>query len=197
MGSVCDTVYETVDYLLAKGEKVGVVKVHLYRPFDCERFLAALPPTVKVVAVLDRTKEPGAPGEPLYLDVGKALQKRRGVLVVGGRYGLSSKDTRPSQILAVFKNLKRQKPRDRFTIGIKDDVTHLSLPEEEIIDTTPAGTISCKIWGLGSDGTVGANKTALKIIGDGTDLYVQGYFSYDSKKSGGTTVSHLRFGKTH
>ncbi len=195
MGSVCDTVYETVDYLLAKGEKVGVVKVHLYRPFDCERFLAALPPTVKVVAVLDRTKEPGAPGEPLYLDVGKALQKRREILVVGGRYGLSSKDTRPSQILAVFRNLKRQKPRDRFTIGIEDDVTHLSLPEEEIIDTTPAGTVSCKIWGLGSDGTVGANKTALKIIGDGTDLYVQGYFSYDSKKSGGTTVSHLRFGK--
>ncbi len=196
MGSVCDTIFETVDYLNASGEKVGVVKVHLYRPFSEKHLLDVIPKTVKKIAVLDRTKEPGAPGEPLYLDVVKAFKdKKDGILIIGGRYGLSSKDTRPSQILSVFNHLKTDQPKDRFTIGIVDDVTYTSLPEEEMIDTTPEGTISCKIWGLGSDGTVGANKTAIQIIGDNTDLYVQGYFSYDSKKSGGTTISHLRFGK--
>ena len=196
MGSVCDTIYETVDYLREKGEKVGALRVHLYRPFSEKHFIESLPKTIKGVAVLDRTKEPGAPGEPLYLDVLKAFNHtENSPAIIGGRYGLSSKDTRPSQILAVFKNLKEADPKDRFTIGIVDDVTHTSLPEEDIVDTTPAGTISCKIWGLGSDGTVGANKTAIKVIGDNTDLHVQAYFSYDSKKSGGTTVSHLRFGK--
>lgn len=195
MGSGSDTIEETVDYLMSKGEKVGAIKVHLYRPFSEEHFLKAIPNSVKKIAVLDRTKEPGSIGEPLYLDVVKAFKKdNRNPLIVGGRYGLSSKDTRPSQIVAVFKNLEKEDPKDRFTIGIVDDVTHTSLLEEDIIDTTPKGTINCKIWGLGSDGTVGANKSAIKIIGDNTDLYVQGYFSYDSKKSGGTTVSHLRFG---
>ncbi|NLN07211.1 MAG: pyruvate:ferredoxin (flavodoxin) oxidoreductase [Firmicutes bacterium] len=196
MGSVCDTIQETVDYLLARGEKVGAVKVRLYRPFSTEHFLAALPRSVKKIAVLDRTKEPGSAGEPLLLDVVKACSSLPAIpLVAGGRYGLSSKDTRPSQIIAVFNNLQKENPKERFTIGIVDDVTHLSLPEEETVDTTPEGTISCKFWGLGSDGTVGANKTAIEIIGDRTDLFVQAYFSYDSKKSGGTTVSHLRFGK--
>jgi len=195
MGSASDTIDETVDYLIGKGEKVGAVRVHLYRPFSESHFLSVIPQSVRKIAVLDRTKEPGAAGEPLYLDVIKAFQKKGNLpIIVGGRYGLSSKDTRPSQILAVFNNLKEEQPKDRFTIGIVDDVTHTSLPEGEMVDTTPEGTISCKIWGLGSDGTVGANKTAIKIIGDNTDLYVQGYFSYDSKKSGGTTVSHLRFG---
>jgi len=201
MGSVCDTIEEVVDYLNKRGEKTGLIKVHLYRPFSESHFLSVLPNTVKRIAVLDRTKEPGAPGEPLYLDVVKTLSKNPAFskldtdYVIGGRYGLGSKDTRPSQILAVFKSLKQNKPKDRFTIGIVDDVTNTSLPEEGVIDTTPEGTISCKFWGLGSDGTVGANKSAIKIIGDNTDLYVQGYFSYDSKKSGGTTISHLRFGK--
>jgi len=195
MGSVCDTIEETIDYLTGKGEKVGAIKVHLYRPFSEAHLLNAIPKSVKKIAVLDRTKEPGASGEPLYLDVVKALKCNKDIKIVGGRYGLSSKDTRPSQILAVFKNLKSDNPKDGFTIGIVDDVTNTSLPEEDIIDTTPKGTISCKFWGLGSDGTVGSNKTAIKIIGDNTDLYVQGYFSYDSKKSGGTTVSHLRFGE--
>lgn len=196
MGSVCDTISETIDYLLAQGEKVGVVKVRLYRPFSVRHFLQALPATVKKIAVLDRTKEPGAPGEPLYLDVVKALQNAElKPVIVGGRYGLSSKDTRPSQIIAAFNNLKQPQPKDNFTIGIVDDVSNTSLVEEEIVNTTPAGTISCKFWGLGSDGTVGANKSAIKIIGDNTDLHVQAYFSYDSKKSGGTTVSHLRFGQ--
>jgi pyruvate-ferredoxin/flavodoxin oxidoreductase len=196
MGSVCDTICETVDYLNSAGGKVGTVKVHLYRPFSEVHLLDAIPKTVKKIAVLDRTKEPGASGEPLYLDVVKAFKNYASSMkIVGGRYGLSSKDTRPSQILAVFNNLKNDNPKDRFTIGIVDDVTNTSLPETEIIDTTPKGTISCKIWGLGSDGTVGANKTAIKIIGDNTDLHVQAYFSYDSKKSGGTTISHLRFGK--
>lgn len=195
MGSVSDTIYETVDYLNEQGEKVGTISVKLYRPFSEKHLLQAIPKTVKKIAVLDRTKEPGAPGEPLYLDVIKTFKgKENGPVIVGGRYGLSSKDTRPSQILAVFKNLKNNSPKDRFTIGIVDDVNHSSLPEDEIINTTPKGTISCKFWGLGSDGTVGANKTAIKIIGDNTDLHVQGYFSYDSKKSGGSTVSHLRFG---
>jgi pyruvate-ferredoxin/flavodoxin oxidoreductase len=195
MGSVCDCVDEVVDYLTEKGWKAGAIRVHLYRPFSNEYFVNSLPETVKRIAVLDRTKEPGAAGEPLYLDVINALNERGlNVEAVGGRFGLGSKDTTPSQILAVFNNLKKDKPKNRFTIGIVDDVTGLSLDEEEIINTTPEGTISCKFWGLGSDGTVGANKTAVKIIGDHTDLYVQAYFSYDSKKSGGSTISHLRFG---
>ncbi|MDR7871104.1 MAG: pyruvate:ferredoxin (flavodoxin) oxidoreductase [Tissierellaceae bacterium] len=195
MGSVCDTISETIDHLNSKGEKYGLINVHLYRPFSEKHLLEALPKTVKKIAVLDRTKEPGAGGEPLYLDVVKALKDMGNApLIIGGRYGLSGKDTRPSQIIAVFNNLKKDSPLDRFTIGIVDDVTHLSLPEEDIVDTTPKGTIQCRIWGLGSDGTVGANKTAISIIGDKTDKYVQGYFSYDSKKSGGTTVSHLKFG---
>ncbi|RNC28593.1 MAG: Pyruvate synthase [Candidatus Dichloromethanomonas elyunquensis] len=196
MGSVCDTIEETVDYLQGKGEKVGVLIVHLYRPFSAEYFFKVLPKTVKKIAVLDRTKEPGSLGEPLYLDIAELFNNKPDKpFIVGGRYGLGSKDTTPSQILAVFKNLKKEQPKNRFTIGIVDDVSNTSLPEEEMIDTTPAGTISCKFWGLGSDGTVGANKSAVKIIGDNTDLYAQAYFSYDSKKSGGTTVSHLRFGK--
>lgn len=196
MGSVCDTIDETVDYLIAKGEKVGAVKVHLYRPFSTKHFFNVLPKTVKKIAVLDRTKEPGSLAEPLYLDVVKLYDKSENrPVIVGGRYGLGSKDTRPSQILAVFNNLKQDNPKDGFTIGIVDDVTHTSLPEGDIIQTTPEGTISCKFYGLGSDGTVGANKSAVKIIGDKTDLYAQAYFSYDSKKSGGTTISHLRFGK--
>lgn len=195
MGSVCETIEETVDYLMARGEKVGVVKVHLYRPFAANYFLDVLPASVKRIAVLDRTKEPGAPGEPLYLDVVHVFRHKENVpLIIGGRYGLGSKDTRPSHILAVFNNLKQENPKDNFTIGINDDVSYTSLPEAEEIETTPEGTISCKFWGLGSDGTVGANKSAIKIIGDNTDLYAQGYFAYDSKKSGGTTVSHLRFG---
>lgn len=196
MGSTCDTIHETVDYLNAAGENVGVIKVRLYRPFSEKHLLEAIPKTVKRIAVLDRTKEPGAPGEPLYLDVVKALKKSNAqLLIVGGRYGLSSKDTRPSQIMAVFQNLKKENPKDGFTIGIVDDVTNTSLPEEDLINTAPEGTVNCKIWGLGSDGTVGANKAAGKIIGDNTDMEVQAYFSYDSKKSGGTTISHLRFGK--
>jgi len=195
MGSVCETIEETIDYLMGKGEKVGAIKVHLYRPFSAKYFFEVMPKTVTKIAVLDRTKEPGAPGEPLYLDVCNIYQDMaQKPVIVGGRYGLGSKDTRPSQILAVYKNLKQSQPKDGFTIGIVDDVTHTSLPEEEIIETTPKGTISCLFWGLGSDGTVGANKTAIKIIGDNTDMYAQGYFSYDSKKSGGTTTSHLRFG---
>jgi len=196
MGSGCDTIEETVDYLMAKGEKVGVLKVHLYRPFSPDYFFKVFPKTAKKIAVLDRTKEPGSVGEPLYLDILNLFYNcPNKPVIVGGRYGLGSKDTRPSQIAAVFNNLKQDKPKDRFTIGITDDVTFTSLEEGEIIETTPEGTISCKFWGLGSDGTVGANKSAVKIIGDNTDLYAQAYFSYDSKKSGGSTVSHLRFGK--
>ena len=196
MGSVTDTIDETIDYLMAKGEKVGVVKVHLYRPFSAKYFFDVMPKTVKKIAVLDRTKEPGAVGEPLYLDV-RALfyNMENAPVIVGGVYGLGSKDTTPSQIKAVFDNLKEEKPANGFTIGIVDDVTHKSLVEKESIKTAPEGTIRCKFWGLGSDGTVGANKNAIKIIGDKTNLYAQGYFSYDSKKSGGVTISHLRFGK--
>ena len=195
MGSVCDTIEETVDYLMSRGEKVGVIKVRLYRPFSAKHFFDVLPRSVRRIAVLDRTKEPGATGEPLYLDVVKLFYDMgQKPLIIGGRYGLGSKDTRPSQIVAVFRNLMQKIPRDHFTIGIVDDVTGSSLPEGEIIDTSPEGTVSCKFFGLGSDGTVGANKSAIKIIGDNTDLYAQAYFSYDSKKSGGTTVSHLRFG---
>jgi pyruvate-ferredoxin/flavodoxin oxidoreductase len=195
MGSVCDCIDEVVDYLIARNEKVGSVRVHLYRPFSNGYFKKVLPKSVKKIAVLDRTKEPGANGEPLYLDIVNCFYgEKNKPVIVGGRYGLGSKDTRPSQIMAVFDNLKKENPKNRFTIGIVDDVSNTSLEEERIIDTTPEGTISCKFWGLGSDGTVGANKSAIKIIGDKTDLYAQGYFSYDSKKSGGTTVSHLRFG---
>lgn len=195
MGSVCNTAEETIDYLQAKGEKVGLLKVHLYRPFSKQHFFAVLPKSVKKIAVLDRTKEPGATGEPLYLDVLQIFNhETTKPIIVGGRYGLGSKDTTPSQILAVYENLRQVQPRDHFTIGIVDDISHNSLPIKETIVTTPEGTISCKFWGLGSDGTVGANKSAIKIIGDNTNLYVQGYFEYDSKKSGGTTISHLRFG---
>ncbi|EGW36072.1 pyruvate:ferredoxin (flavodoxin) oxidoreductase [Desulfosporosinus sp. OT] len=196
MGSICDTVEETIDYLLARGEKVGVVKVHLYRPFSSEYFFKVLPTTVKRIAVLERTKESGSLGEPLYLDLKEIFYTSEiKPVIVGGRYGLGSKDTTPSQVLAVYKNLKSESPKNGFTIGIVDDVTHTSLAEDEIIDTAPEGTISCKFWGLGSDGTVGANKQAIKIIGDHTELYSQAYFQYDSKKSGGNTISHLRFGK--
>ena len=197
MGSVCDTVEETIDYLRAKGEKVGVLKIHLYRPFSVEHFLKYIPKTVKKIAVLDRTKEPGSQAEPLYLDVVKAFYNAETrPVIVGGRYGLGSKDTLPVHIYSVFENLKAAAPKDGFTIGIVDDVTNTSLPVPEIeIDTTPEGTKTCKFWGLGSDGTVGANKSAIKIIGDHTEMYAQGYFAYDSKKSGGITVSHLRFGK--
>ncbi len=196
MGSVTDTIDETVEYLNKLGEKVGLIKVHLYRPFSKKYLLDVLPETVKKIAVLDRTKEPGAPGEPMYLDIKDVFYNTgRQPVVVGGRYGLSSKDTTPSQIKAVYDNLKEDKPKDGFTVGINDDVTHKSLEIKEQIETSPEDTIKCKFWGLGSDGTVGANKNAIKIIGDNTDMYAQGYFAYDSKKSGGLTVSHLRFGK--
>ncbi|MDR0347754.1 MAG: pyruvate:ferredoxin (flavodoxin) oxidoreductase, partial [Coriobacteriales bacterium] len=194
MGSVCETIEETMENLL-NGDKVGLVKVRLYRPFVEEAFLAALPKTVKRIAVLDRTKEPGAPGDPLFLDVRSALYAHDTVPeVYAGRYGLGSKDTTPGQILAVFDNLKADAPKDHFTIGINDDVCLTSLPYDARLSAEPEGTIMCKFWGLGSDGTVGANKTAIKIIGDHTDMYAQGYFAYDSKKSGGVTISHLRFG---
>jgi len=196
MGSVTDTIDETVEYLNKSGEKVGVVKVHLYRPFSTEFFLQSIPKTARKIAVLDRTKEPGAIGEPLYLDVKTVFYEVEDKpVIVGGRYGLGSKDTTPGQIKAVFDNLKLSSPKNGFTIGINDDVTHTSLEVREEIETAPKGTIRCKFWGLGSDGTVGANKNAIKIIGDNTDLYAQGYFAYDSKKSGGLTISHLRFGK--
>lgn len=196
MGSICDTIEETIDYLMAKGEKVGVVKVHLFRPFSAKYLLNVLPKTVKTIAVLDRTKEPGANGEPLYLDVKDVFYNSDlRPVIVGGRYGLGSKDTTPSQVLAVYKNLAQAEPKNGFTIGIVDDVTFKSLPEDEVIDTAPEGTIACQFWGLGSDGTVGANKQAIKIIGDYTKLYAQAYFQYDSKKSGGITISHVRFGK--
>ncbi|SCG83784.1 putative pyruvate-flavodoxin oxidoreductase [Proteiniborus sp. DW1] len=197
IGSVCDTIEETIDYLMSKGEKVGLIKVHLYRPFSSKYFFEVFPSTVKRIAVLDRTKEAGAVGEPLYLDVKSLFYDRdEQPLIIGGRYGLGSKDTRPSQIIAVYKNLRSSEPKNGFTIGIVDDLSGTSLPEEDVVDTTPKGNIACKFWGLGSDGTVGANKTAVKIIGDNTDLYAQAYFSYDSKKSGGSTISHLRFGKS-
>lgn len=193
MGSVCDTIEETIDYLAAAGEKVGVVKVRLYRPFCAQALIDAIPETVKTINVLDRTKEPGAQGEPLYLDVVSALKgtKFDAVPVYSGRYGLGSKDTTPAQIVAVFNNAQKA----RFTIGIEDDVTNLSLEIGAPLITTPEGTINCKFWGLGADGTVGANKNSIKIIGDNTDMYAQAYFDYDSKKSGGVTMSHLRFGK--
>ena len=194
MGSVCDTIEETIDYMVKNEKaKVGVVKVRLYRPFSAKALISAIPKTVKVINVLDRTKEPGSEGEPLFLDVVAALHdsKFKDVRINGGRYGLGSKDTTPAQIVSVFKN----KAKKKFTIGIEDDVTKLSLPIGKPLVTTPAGTINCKFWGLGADGTVGANKNSIKIIGDNTDMYAQAYFDYDSKKSGGVTMSHLRFGK--
>ena len=197
MGSFCDVAEEVIDYLNAHGEKVGLVKVRLYRPFVTSKFVAALPATVKKIAVLDRTKEPGSVGEPLYMDVLNALaiEGRSGITVVGGRYGLGSKDTPPASAFAVYAELAKDNPRRQFTLGIVDDVTNLSLPEDpNCPNTAAAGTIECKFWGLGGDGTVGANKNSIKIIGDHTDKYVQAYFQYDSKKTGGVTISHLRFG---
>ena len=197
MGSASETVRTVVEKLNAEGKKVGVLVVHLYRPFSIEHFMGAIPQSVKRIAVLDRTKEPGAFGEPLYLDVRAAFYTSdRKPMIIGGRYGLGSKDLLPGDIVAVFDNLASAEPKNNFTISITDDVTNTSLPCVAGIDVTPAGTKGCKFWGLGSDGTVGANKSAIKIIGDHTDMYAQGYFSYDSKKSGGVTVSHLRFGHT-
>ena len=197
MGSVCEAAEETIDYLAAKGEKVGLVKVHLYRPFSAKHLIEAIPATCKKIAVLDRTKEPGALGEPLYQDVCTAMFEAKEMpMIVGGRYGLGSKDVTPAQLIAVYENLNAEKPMNHFTIGIKDDVTNLSLKVGKEVNVTAGdGTISCKFWGLGSDGTVGANKNSIKIIGDHTDMYAQAYFAYDSKKSGGVTQSNLRFGK--
>ena len=197
MGSASDTVRTVVEKLNAEGKKVGVLVVHLYRPFSIEHFMGAIPQSVKRIAVLDRTKEPGAFGEPLYLDVRAAFYASdRKPMIIGGRYGLGSKDLLPGDIVAVFDNLASAEPKNNFTISITDDVTNTSLPCVAGIDVTPAGTKGCKFWGLGSDGTVGANKSAIKIIGDHTEMYAQGYFSYDSKKSGGETDSHLRFSHT-
>jgi pyruvate-ferredoxin/flavodoxin oxidoreductase len=205
MGSAAQTVSQTVEKLNSQGEKVGVLVVRLYRPFSAKHFLNVLPKSVKKIAVLDRTKEPGSLGEPLYQDIQTVLdQARKGIvdsnfavdpMVVGGRYGLSSKEFTPEHVVSIFNNLDEKKPKHSFTVGIEDDVTHLSLPKTDTIDVLPEGTISCKFWGLGSDGTVGANKNSIKIIGDNTNNFAQGYFVYDSKKSGGITVSHLRFGK--
>ena len=196
MGSICDVAEEVIDYLTAKGEKVGLVKVRLYRPFSAEKLAEAIPATAKTVAVLDRTKEPGSLGEPLYMDVVTALAAtgRTGIKVIGGRYGLGSKDTPPASVFAVYDELAKDAPKPQFTIGINDDVTYLSLEEKPAPNTAAEGTIECKFWGLGGDGTVGANKDSIKIIGDHTDKYVQAYFQYDSKKTGGITISHLRFG---
>ncbi len=197
MGSVCETIEETMNHLLAQGKKVGLVKVRLYRPFAPEYIKAVVPKSVKKIAVLDRTKEPGALGDPLYMDIRTMyFSEKEAPEVYGGRYGLGSKDTTPGQIVAVYENLEQAEPKNQFTIGIEDDVTYTSLKTVEGVTTEPEGTIRCKFWGLGSDGTVGANKNAIKIIGDKTDLYAQGYFAYDSKKSGGVTISHLRFGKS-
>lgn len=196
MGSVCETIEETIALLISQGRKVGLLKVRLYRPFAPKYLREVMPKTVKKIVVLDRTKEPGALGDPLYMDIRTMYYREDNAPeVFGGRYGLGSKDTTPGQIVAVYDNLDQDKPKNQFTIGINDDVTFTSLPTVEGIATEPAGTIRCKFWGLGSDGTVGANKSAIKIIGDKTDLYAQGYFAYDSKKSGGITISHLRFGK--
>ena len=195
MGSICDVAEEVIDYLTAKGEKVGLVKVRLYRPFPAKHLLAAIPQTATKIAVLDRTKEPGAFAEPLHLDVMSAMSEAgRQATIIGGRYGLGSKDTTPASIFAVYEELAKADPKSRFTLGINDDVTHLSLEEKEAPNTAAEGTIECKFWGLGGDGTVGANKNSIKIIGDHTNKYVQAYFQYDSKKTGGITISHLRFG---
>ncbi len=196
MGSVCETIEETIDYLVAKGEKVGLLSVHLFRPFSIKHFLGQMPKTVKKIAVLDRTKEPGSTGEPLYLDIRDAYYNEENrPVIVGGRFGLGSKDTTPSQIVAVYDFLNSDSLRTGFTVGINDDLTNTSIPVGKPIDVASKSTKACQFWGLGSDGTVGANKSAIKIIGDKTDMFAQGYFSYDSKKSGGITVSHLRFGK--
>ena len=195
MGSICDVAEEVIDYLNAHGEKVGLLKVRLYRPFRADKMLAAIPATAKKIAVLDRTKEPGSQGEPLYLDVVTAFANAgRQATIIGGRYGLGSKDTPPKSVFAVYEELAKDAPKHQFTIGIVDDVTNLSLPEHDCPNTAAEGTIECKFWGLGGDGTVGANKNSIKIIGDHTDKYVQAYFQYDSKKTGGVTISHLRFG---
>ena len=197
MGSICDVAEEVIDYLMAQGEKVGLVKVRLYRPFRADKLIEAIPATAKRIAVLDRTKEPGAQGEPLYLDVVTAMAqagKMDGVKIIGGRYGLGSKDTPPSSVFAVYNELKQDAPKMQFTLGINDDVTHMSLPEVPAPNTAAEGTVECKFWGLGGDGTVGANKNSIKIIGNHTDKFVQAYFQYDSKKTGGVTISHLRFG---
>ncbi len=198
MGSACDAIRETIDYINANGEKVGLLEVHLYRPFAIGRFLEAIPASVRKIAVLDRTKEPGAAGDPLYLDVRNAFcGKAAAPVIVGGRYGLGSKDFTPLHVAAVYENLASAEPKNGFTVGIVDDVTFTSLPEYgKDMDTTPKGTTCCKFWGLGADGTVSANKSAVKIIGDHTDMYAQAYFAYDAKKSGGITVSHLRFGRS-
>ena len=196
MGSACETIEEVVNHLTAAGQRVGMVKVRLFRPFSNEAFLSALPATTKSITVLDRTKEPGALGEPLYQDVCTSLMEKRMIInLVGGRYGLGSKEFNPSMVKAVFDNMNGLFPKNHFTVGIVDDVSHTSLPVTPGLDVAPEGTVQCKFWGLGADGTVGANKSAIKIIGNNTDMYAQGYFSYDSKKSGGITVSHLRFGK--
>ncbi|MCK4599492.1 pyruvate:ferredoxin (flavodoxin) oxidoreductase, partial [Candidatus Bipolaricaulota bacterium] len=196
MGSACDVAEEAVNYLVSQGEKVGLVKVRLYRPWSAEHFLESLPASVKRLAVLDRAKESGSQGEPLYKDVCTLYQERgEAPLIVGGRYGLGSKDFTPAMVKAVFDNLAQDAPKNHFTVGITDDVTYTSLPLGEEVDVAPEGTIQCKFWGLGADGTVGANKSAIKIVGNNTDLYAQGYFAYDAKKSGGITMSHLRFGK--
>jgi len=197
MGSGCETIQEVVDLMAAKGKKVGLIKVRLYRPFDAASFFAVLPKTVQKLTVLDRTKEPGALGEPLYQDICAAFVERGGAMpaLIAGRYGLGSKEFRPNHVMAVYKNMEKARAKNHFTVGIEDDVTKTSLAIGPALATTPEGTVQCKFWGLGSDGTVGANKSAIKIIGDNTPLYAQGYFAYDSKKSGGITVSHLRFGK--
>jgi pyruvate-ferredoxin/flavodoxin oxidoreductase len=197
MGSSCETIEEVVNYLIAKGEKVGLVKVRLYRPFSAEHLAQAIPASAKTITVLDRTKEPGALGEPLYLDVCTSfMELGRSAKIIGGRYGLGSKEFNPSMVKAVYDNMKQATPKNHFNVGITDDVTNTSLVVEEGLDVSTEGTVACKFWGLGADGTVGANKSAIKIIGDNTDMYAQAYFSYDSKKSGGITISHLRFGKS-
>jgi len=197
MGSSCETIEEVVNYLVKKGEKVGMIKVRLYRPFSVQHLLAAIPASVKVLSVLDRTKEPGALGDPMYLDVCTSLMENgRSLKVLGGRYGLGSKEFNPAMVKSVFDNMKSSSPKNHFSVGITDDVTKPSLEVQAGFDVAPPGTVQCKFWGLGADGTVGANKTAIKIIGDNTDMYAQAYFAYDSKKSGGVTMSHLRFGKT-
>ncbi len=198
MGSSCETIEEVVNHLAGKGEKVGLIKVRLYRPFSAEHLFAVMPETVKTISVLDRTKEPGALGDPLYMDLCTAYVERGGAVPVmfNGRYGLGSKEFNPAMVKAVFDNMKSAEPKKHFTVGITDDVTNTSLEVEPGFDVAPPGTVQCKFWGLGADGTVGANKSAIKIIGDNTDMYAQAYFAYDSKKSGGVTMSHLRFGKT-
>jgi pyruvate-ferredoxin/flavodoxin oxidoreductase len=197
MGSSCETIEEVVNFLSAKGEKVGLVKVRLFRPFSAQALVAAIPETAKTICVLDRTKEPGALGEPLYQDVCTAfMETGRSARILTGRYGLGSKEFTPAMVQSVYDNMGQGSPKNHFTVGIIDDVTNTSLPVADALDVAPPGTVQCKFWGLGADGTVGANKSAIKIIGDNTDMYAQAYFAYDSKKSGGVTISHLRFGQS-